>query len=657
MKPGRLALVCALALPLAADEGMWLFNQFPSDVVAEKYHLAVTQSFLDHLRLASVRIGGGSGAFVSASGLIVTNHHVAGDCIARLGDRRHDYLRDGFAAPEPGEELRCPDIEADVLVAMEDVSRTVKAAGEGQRAAIIAAIQQSCETRTGNYCSVVKLFAGERWSLYQYHRYTDLRLVFAPEFAMAFFGGDRDNFTYPRYDLDIAFLRAWENGRPAVTPEYLKWSRGGAKENELIFIAGNPGSTSRIDTEAQLDFYRTVELPLELSRLTARIAALKAYSAESEEHRRAAERVLFSLSNSYKLTQGKLTGLGDQRLMERKKQAEERLRGAVEQDPKLGPAAAKVWDEIAAAYRAWAPEEKAYAVLERPAAEGSTLFGVARALVRGEDPGEAAPADAGTEIALLSVYLDELKALGERDAPVSALLAGRSPEAAAEAMVRASKLNDPAVRERLAADPAAVAGSGDPLIRLARALDPAARRLGRQYEETVGRLKAGALERIAQYRFQVLGAQEYPDATFTPRVGFGVVKGYRDRGGAPVSWDTTFGGLFRRAGAKEPYRLPARWVAARGRLDTAAPFNFVSTCDITGGNSGSPAVNARGELVGIVFDGNLESLVLTYMYSDERARAIHVASQGIVEALKKVYRADWLLRQIGAAPSGAATRR
>lgn len=689
MKPGRLALVCALALPLAADEGMWLFNRFPTDTVKQKYNFEVTARFLENLRLASLRIGGGSGSFVSPDGLIFTNHHVAGDCIAKLGSARHDYMRDGFAAPSPSGELPCPDLEADVLVAMEDVSQAVKDAGAAaarpadavaKRGAAIAAIEKACREKTGNSCSVVKLFAGERYDLYQYRRYTDIRLVFAPEFAIAFFGGDPDNFTYPRYDLDIAFLRAYENGRPAATPHFLKWSPEGVKENDLVFVAGNPGATSRLATQAQFDFYRTVQLPLTLSRLMTRIEALRAYGAESAENKRAARRVLFELANSYKSSAGKLLGLRDDRLMLRKKQFEKRLRRAVEQDRKLGAEAAKVWDDVAAAYRAWTPGEKPYAVLERPAARGSTLFRLARILVRlGEERAKPdgqrlpefrdsampslalsiespAPVDAGTEIAMLAVYLDELKALGEKEAPVKSLLAGRTSQAAAEAMVKGSRLADPAERKRLAADPAAAAGSDDPLMRLARALDPAARKLRGKYENTIGQLDAGALERIAQYRFKVLGPNEYPDATFTPRVSFGAVKGYRDKTEAPVPYATTFGGMYHRAGAEEPYILPDRWVAARSRLDLVVPFDFVSTCDITGGNSGSPAVNTKGELVGIVFDGNIESLPLTYMYGDERARAVHVASQGIVEALGKVYHAEWLLRQLGVAASAATTR-
>lgn len=670
-------------MPLAADEGMWLFNLFPKDTVKQKYNFDVSDQYLEHLRLASLRIGGGSGSFVSPNGLIFTNHHVASDCIAKLGSAQHDYMKDGFSASSPAAEIACPDLEANVLVAIENVSKQVKDAGGTttkpseaveKRNAAIAAIEKSCADKTGNHCTVVKFFAGERYDLYEYHRYTDLRLVFAPEFAIAFFGGDPDNFTYPRYDLDIAFLRAYENGKPAATPHYLKWSAAGVQENELVFAAGNPATTSRLATQAQFAFYRNTQLPIVLARLMSRIEALRSFAAKSPENKRASQRVLFSLSNSYKSSAGKLLGLQDERLAARKQQFEKRLRRAVENDPKLGSDAAKVWDEVAAAYRNWTPNEKAFEVLERPAAQGSTLFRLARMLVRlheerpkpnGQRLAEyrdsglksvqlalesTAPIDAGLEVTLLTQYFEELKAMGDKEAPLKAVLQGRTPEQAAEAFVSGSKLADPAERKRLAADKDAIAKSADSMIKLAQLIDGPARKLRKKYEETVEQLDASALERIAQYRFKVLGPNEYPDATFTPRVSFGAVKGYRDKTEAPAPFATTFGGLYHRAGNADPYLLPDRWVAAKQALDLVMPFNFVSTCDITGGNSGSPTINTKGEIVGIVFDGNIESLPLTYLYSDEQARAVHVASQGIVEALRKVYGASALLKELGAAP-------
>src|SRR6266545_61705 len=318
MRFRTILLVCALALPVAADEGMWLFNRFPKSQIKGKYSVEVNDAFLDHLRLSSVRVGGGSGSFVSPNGLIFTNHHVASDCISKRGSAQHDYMKDGFSAASRAEELRCPGMEANVLVALEEVTKQVKDAGKDEakpadalakRNAAIADLEKSCVEKTGNNCAVVKFFSGERYDLYQYRRYTDLRLVFAPEFGIAFFGGDQDNFTYPRYDLDIAFLRAYENGAPAATPDFLKWSPEGVKDTDLVFVAGNPGTTSRLATGAQLSFYRDTQLPLQLGRLQTRIWLLREYGAKGEENRRAAQRTLFGFSNTAKSSVGKLLGL------------------------------------------------------------------------------------------------------------------------------------------------------------------------------------------------------------------------------------------------------------------------------------------------------------------------------------------------------------
>jgi hypothetical protein len=682
MKFRGLLLVCVLVAPVVADEGMWLFNAFPSAQVAEKYKFEVAPAFLDHLRLSTVCIGAGSGSFVSASGLLLTNHHIVRDCIDRLSTPAHDYLKDGFYAASRDAELPCPGLEASLLVALEEVSSRVKDAAKvaataadalARRNAAVAAIERECAAKTGNLCSVVKLFAGERYDLYQYRRYRDLRLVFAPEFATAFFGGDPDSFTYPRYALDAAFLRAWENGKPASTPQFLAWSRGGVKEDDLVFSVGNPGSTSRLAIGTQLSFFRDTRLPLVLSRLNTRITALRTFTAQSEANRRAAEGVLLGLTNSWKSTAAQLIGLRDDRMMARKNNLDRRLRRAVETDPKLGEEAGKVWDDVASAYKTWTPSEKAYQALERPQALSGTLFGFARILVRScqerakpdaqrlseyRDSARAAleaalytstPVDDGVEAVLLAQYLDELKTLGEKDAPLKSMVQGATSQQAAEAIVRVTRLKDLAERRRLAADPAAVAHSADPMIKLAEALDAPARKLRKKYEDTIESLDAGALETIAHYRFKLQGAADYPDATSSARVTFGAAKTYRDKTQAPVPFATTFGGLYHRTAKEEPYVLPQRWTEAKSQLDLVVPFDFVSTCDAAGGASGGPAVNQEGELVGILFDTNLEGVTLTYAYSEEQARAVHVASQGIIEALRKIYKAEPLLRELGIA--------
>ncbi len=677
----RAVVVCALALPLMADEGMWLFNQFPKDQVKQKYGFDVTDAFLEHLRLSSLRVGSGSGSFVSQAGLIFTNHHIVADCLAKIASPEHDYRKDGFYAAAQQDEPKCPGMEAEVLVSMEDVTRQVKEdAKPGAKAAelllkrnaAVARIEKACTEKTANHCTVVKLFSGERYDLYQYRKYTDLRLVFAPEYGIAFFGGDAEHSTYQRYDLDIAFLRAYDNGKPADTPHYLKWSIEGAKDTDLVFSAGNPGATSRLATAAMLAFYRDTSLPIAIGRIQTRIEALRTFAVKSPENLKAALPMLSGYGNTYKATAGKLIGLKDDRLMARKQNFERKLRSSVEHDAKLGTEAGKVWDEVATAYKNWTPFEKPFEVLERPAAQGSTLFQIARDIVRLSEerakPNDQrlpeyrdsalptlelslyspAPIDESLEVLMVTHYLEELKVLGDKEAPLKLVLGAKTPQAAAEEYVHTSKLKDVAERKRLAADHNVVLKTEDGMIRLARLLDEPARKLLKKHAETIEALETSSSERIAQYRFKVFGANDYPDATFTPRVTFGSVKAYRDKTEAPVPFATTFGGLYHLADLLEPYKLPQRWIDGKASLDMVMPFNFVSTCDSAGGNSGNPAVNQKGEIVGISFDGNIESLALTYLYSDEQARAVHAATQGIVEVLRNLYKAPQLLKELGA---------
>jgi hypothetical protein len=638
MKHKAILLVWMCGLPAAADEGMWLYQQFPKEAVQQKYGFEATSQFLDHLRLASVRIGGGSGAFVSPRGLLITDRHLVSGCVAR---------QDSFYAAAETDELRCTGLEASVLVKIEDVTKQVKAGiPDGAAAAKalearnagIARIESECAAKSGNTCSVVTLFSGGRYDLYRYRKYTDMRLVFAPEYALAFFGRERDSLTYLRYGLDIAFLRAYENGKPAATPDYLKWSAAGAKEGELVLAAGNPATTARATTAAQLTFYRDTALPVALARWGPRIQQLTAFAAKSENDRRAAQPVLTAFLESYKSAAGKLIGLRDDRLVSRKTIFDAKIRQAVENDPKLGKQAGLVWDQVATAYKTWAPFEKPYQLLEGSPAPGSELFRIARELVRGEpvkDP--IGSIHNGLETILLTQYLEELKSLKGKEAPVKAILGGRTPEQAAEELVKSTKLKNGAEMSQ-----------DDPMIQLARLLDEPGRRLRKKREDLIGSLETSAAEKIAQYRYELFGDAEYPDATSTPRVEFGTVKGYTDRAGTPQPYAATLGGLFYRRSNEGPYQAPARWLESQPTLNLVTPLDFVSTCDIGGGDYGSPTVNRAGELVGVAFDGNLESLPNTYLYVEEQARAVHVAVQGIAEALDKVYHATPLLRELGA---------
>jgi hypothetical protein len=621
-------MVCLLAAPAAGDEGLWPFNQFPSATIKQKYSFEITEQFLANLRLASVRIGVGSGAFVSANGLVLTNQHLVAGCLADPSQ--------GFYAATLTAERQCPGLAASVLMKIEDVTKRVRgevkesataAQALAERKTAIARTEQDCAARSGYSCTVVTLFSGGRYDLYQYKNYTDVRLVFAPEEALAFFGRERDSITYLRYGLDIAFLRAYENGKPAATPHYLKWSAEGVKEGGLVFASGNPGATARATTAAQLTFLRDTALPLVIGRLGARVRQVRGFAAQNEESYRAAQPVLTAFLESYKAAAGKLIGLRDDRLVGRKTSFDQRIRRAVEADPKLGTEAGKVWDEVARAYKGWAPFEKPYQILEAAPAPGSVLFRVARRLVRSEPLGADASVavNAGLETLLLAQYIEELRTLGEREAALKGAVSGKTSFEAAEALVK----------------------SADGVIRLAQRLEEPAQRLRKKREELIGSLETSATERIAQYRFRLFGAADYPDGTGTPRLAFGVVKGYTDRAGVGQPYAATFGGLYYRRNNEGPYQVPQRWIDAKTKLNLVTPLDFVSTCDIGGGDAGSPTVNGAGELVGVIFDGNLESLPATYLYTEEQARAVHVAVQGIAEALEKVYQAKRVLEELG----------
>jgi hypothetical protein len=672
MKSAILFFLCATVV--CADDGMWLFNEFPTDKVKEKYELDITPAFLDHLRLATVKLPGGSGAFVSPNGLLLTNWHVISSCVPNVpapampalvtlpgqtAKPPEAPLPGSFYAATKDAEVRCPGLTADILVATEEVTPKVKAGIKDdtpvaealtKRNAAIAKIEAECAARTHNVCNVVSFYSGGRYDLYQYRRYSDLRLVFSPEQQLAFFGRERDSITYMRYGLDAAFLRAYDDGKPAATPGYLKWNTDAVKDGDLVFAAGSPLTTSRSTTVGQLNYYRDTSLPLVLSRVGARIKPVSKFSAQSEENKKAAEPVLKDLLATYKTVVGQLIGLRDERMQIRKTTFEQKIRNAVERDPKLGTEGGKVWDQVATAYKSWAHSEKTYQILEGSPDPGSALFRIARRLVEGKDLGADAdaPVNMGLETVLLGQYLNEVKDLNEKYAPVKAILRGKDPDQVAESIMKTCKLADPAVRRRYAADHAAVAKSDDGLLRLAMQLEEPAKTMRAKRQELIGSLEVSAAEKISGYRLKLFGAADYPDGTGTPRVSFGVLKGYTDRAGIPQPYASTFSGLFyRRSNSSEVHMVSQNWLDAQDKLDIVTPLDFVSTCDIGGGGYGSPTVNKAGELVGIIFDGNLESLPATYLYTEDQARAVHVAAQGIVESLDKVYKTPALLQELG----------
>ena len=677
--PLSLALLAA-AQPGRADEGMWLLNRFPKEELKKKYGVTLTDAFLQNLQMSSVRFNsGGSGSFVSPNGLLFTNHHVGAECIYKVSTKEHDYIKDGFPG---GEEKACPDLEVNVLLRIETVTdkvndgvtpATMPAEANRIRQANITKLESACNKATGNRCDVVTLYSGGQYDIYEYKKYTDVRLVFAPEEAIAAFGGDPDNFTYPRYCLDFALFRAYENGKPVQPKHYLKWSKTGAKDGELVIVSGHPGKTDRLATVAELEFQRDVTQPYGLEILKKLADRLLAFGATDPENKRIARDVLASVQNSFKARTGFQRGLMDPELMRMKKDAENRLRKAVSDDPAKQKQFGRIWDEIAAyvnEYRAFYVE---YSLLERAPATGSELFGLARSINRYvvEKPKlnadrlrefsdaalpatemamySTAPVYAALEEVVLTEWMKRLvEKLGADHAIVKRVLGGRTPEMAAQYYVRGSKLADVAERKKLTAGgPAALAASKDTMIALARSLDGTGRVLHRRFQDKVEAVQASSASRIAQARFGVYGANEYPDATFTLRLTYAAGRGYTNAEGKNVPWASDFAGLYGRATGVEPFALPPSWTKAKGALRLKTAFNFGSTADTHGGNSGSPTVNAKGELVGILFDGNIEGLPNQYLYRDKMERSVHVASQGIVESLRKVYGATGILKELG----------
>jgi len=659
-----------------ADEGMWTVHDFPSAKVGAAYGFTPDAAWLAHARLSSARIAGVcSASFVSDSGLVMTNHHCAHDCVAGLSTAEHDFIKQGFLAKAQTDEQKCPDLEIQRLDDTSEVTQKVLAATRGKTGAaytaalreVSSAIEKPCETSPDIRCELVNLYHGGQFMLYRYKRYTDVRVVFAPELSIAFFGGDPDNFEFPRYDLDVSFLRVYENGQPAKTPEHFGWSPSGPVDNQLTFTAGDPASTEREITTAQRVFDRDVVAPLIVYLRAEWRGELAQYARTGEEQHRTALEWIFYNENSLKAWKGRQAALGDSAMMKKNAEAEDVLRA------QLGADVGSAYDAIATALAKFKPFYHRYYVLERWSK--GDLLNDAVHLVRGADErrlpdgkrldeyrdsalpdivqklGSVAPVYPGRDKLALAFWLGKMREeLGADDPTVKALLGKASPEQVATRLVDGSKLGDPAERMRLwKGGKAAVDASKDPMIAFVRQFDGAARKIRKTYEDEVQAIERSAGEKIAKAKFATEGRSSYPDATFTLRLSYGSVKGYTSSAhGTKVAPFTYFSGAYARATGAPPFDLPPTWLSAQRAVDPRITLDFATTNDIIGGNSGSPIFDKNLDIVGLIFDGNIESLAGDFWYDPATNRAVGVTSAGLIEALSKIYHADRIVAELRA---------
>jgi hypothetical protein len=681
-------LLCALILALfslqtlnftaLADEGMWTFNNIPRAEIKKRYGFDVTDEWLKKVQLASVRFNnGGSGSFVSPNGLVLTNYHIVEDIVNDVSTPQRDLAKEGFVAHSHAEEIKAPSLELNVLISIEDVTTRVLGAvkpgmtdaqGFAARRAEIAAIEGESNKATGLRSDVITLYQGGQYNLYRYKKYTDVRLVFVPEFQAAFFGGDPDNFNFPRFNIDMALVRVYENDQPVHPESFFKWSTAGAKEGDPVFVTGNPGSTARLNTVAHLQELRDTSIPIILRLLERREAMLKKYMGLGEEQTRRAQNELNSIQNSLKVYRGQTAGLKDQKLLATKLIDEQLLRKSIAANPERQKMYGDAWDAIAKAHQGYPSYIRERRIFDLGGGFNTTTFAFARALVRlaaeNEKPNaERLPeyTDARRASLELSLYspapihddFEKLKLadslgfmvelLGADQPLVKQIMNGKTPEVRASELIEGTKLKDPAFRrEQASGGRQAIESSTDPMIVLARTIDPTARELRKRYESEVTGVERTNYSKIARARFETEGTKLYPDATFTLRLSYGAVKGYMENG-KKVAPFTTLGGLYDRAGqfkSEFPYNLPSRWMEKKSAINLSTPFNFVSTDDIIGGNSGSPTINKNAELVGLIFDGNIQSLVGDFIYDESVNRAISVDVRAMNEVLRKVFDAN-----------------
>lgn len=661
----------------SGDEGMYLFNDLPTDQLKSDYDFEPTEAWADALRLSSVRFNsGGSGSFISSNGLVLTNHHVASDTLHKLSSAERNLIDDGYLAKSLDQELKAPDLELNQLVSIQDVTDRVNAAvakdasvadSAKQRRAVIAGIEKESKDKTGLRSDVVTLFGGARYHLYRYKKFTDVRLVWAPETKAAFFGGDADNFEYPRYCLDATIMRVYEDGKPAQLDNFLRWSDSGVTEGELVFVSGNPGRTQRIFTVDALKYLRDNRLPYVLDYLRRKEIMLQQFGLDGAESTRRARDELFGTQNGRKAYTGMLAGLQDPKTIATKQARENKLIAAIKSDPELS-GTETAFDEISDV------QSEKRKMLGESVNFRSRLFDLALTLVlratedqkpNGERLREFSESGRESLVQdLLSeapIYrdlervklADELARLVEHrggdDKLVMMVLDGKGPRERAAELVDGTKLDDIDVRKHyLDGDLETIAASSDAMIALAGSLEAEYRRIRTINEELDERQKQ-AYAKITTAISKLQGDSGYPDATFTLRLAYGQVKSY-SQDGQTIQPATEFAGAFKHESqhaGQTDFDLPTSYAAAKKDLDLSTQLNFVCTADIIGGNSGSPVVNRAGELVGLIFDGNIQSLTSDYLYTDTQARAVSVSGVGILEALRVIYGAKGLADSIG----------
>ena len=672
-----LALTCASTV---ADEGMWTLENFPAQRVKNTYGSTIDTPWLNRIRSSVARLDGGcSGSFASKEGLVLTNNHCIWGCIRNLSSAEKNLSEEGFLAASRAEERSCPGMRISVLIETEDITANVVAATQGKpeseaneaRKAKLSALEKSCEKQSGLGCESVNLYRGGQYFLYKYRRFDDVRLAFAPELPIAAFGGDPDNFNFPRWSLDMSLLRVYEDGKPATTTHFLPWRKAGPNADELVFVAGHPGTTRRLMTVDQLEHRRSSLLPQQLLQLSELRGRLLAWAKTGEEPARIVQQRILNYENAIKVYRQQLRALSDERQMAAKRSSEQALRDAVASDPKLAGAYGSAWKDVAVATQRYTEIEDRYRFIEAAQGFRGSLFSFARTLVRGtverEKPNEQrlrayrdtaiprveqqlfadAPVYPEYEQLQLGFSLAKLREwLGPDDVTVKRVLGTSSPDDLAMALVSGSRLADPEVRKQLwQGGVDAINQSDDPMIALARDIESEARELDQTFRDDIEAIWNDAAEKIAKARFEIGGTDVYPDATFTLRVTYGSVTGWKEKG-ATVDPFTYSDRLFERTTGSDPFRLPQSWENASTVLAPDLPFNLVATTDIIGGNSGSPMIDTQGRLVGLVFDGNIHSIAGAFWFNPHNNRTVAVHPAVMLESLEKIYGASDLLDEL-----------